>query len=77
MVNQKPNLVDQEQNTLRLNKEDKPKIYNLSTKPLTDDEIDILNLGPKFVPHTPVDKIQLKTDILNFSRTLLLKASFF
>ena len=77
MVNQKPNLVHQEQNTLRLNKEDKPKIYNLSTKPLTDDEIDILNLGPKFVPHTPVDKIQLKTDILNFSRTLLLKASFF
>ena len=33
-------------------------------------------LGPKFVPITQVDMVQLKIDILSFSRKLLLKAHF-
>ena len=53
------------------------KIYNLSSNPLDADETTVLSLGPKFVPTTTVTDEQVKIDILNFSRTLLLKAMFF
>ena len=37
----------------------------------------MLSLGPKFVPYQKSDLIQIKVDILNFSRILLLKAQFY
>ena len=51
-------------------------MYNLSSKTLNEDEIELLKLGPKFVPKTSADKLQLKTDVLNFTRSLLLTANF-
>ena len=51
-------------------------MYNLSTNPLDQDEIALLSLGPKFVPTTTTTDEQTKIDILNFSRSLLLKAQF-
>ena len=52
-------------------------MYNLSSKPLDADEIAVLCLGPKYVPTTPSTDEQVQIDILNFSRTLLLKAMHF
>ena len=52
------------------------KVYNLSSVTLSEEAISVAALGPKFVPLTPSDTEQTKIDILNFSRTLLLKARF-
>ena len=54
----------------------KPIVYNFSTVSLTKDEISVLALGPKFVPTTLENTEQIKIDILNFSRSLILKANF-
>ena len=51
-------------------------VYNLSTQSLTEGEISLFALGPKFVPVTEVDPLDTKVDILRFSRKLLLKAHF-
>ena len=40
------------------------------------DELDVLTLGPKFVPLTVSDLTQLRVDVLSFSRKLLLIAQF-
>lgn len=49
-----------------------PKVINLSTKELTDNEIKVLSLGPKFVPTPKPDTESLKTDIDNYTRKLRL-----
>ena len=59
-----------------LNKLQKVKIYNLSSKTLSPGAISVSSLGPKFVPYSPSDSETTKIDILNFSRILLLKARF-
>ena len=51
-------------------------MYNLSSQGLTEGEISLFSLGPKFVPVTEVDSLDTKVDILHFSRKLLLKAHF-
>ena len=53
------------------------KVYNLSSNPLDQDETALLSLGPKFVPTTTSTDEQTKIDILNFSRSILLKAQFY
>ena len=53
------------------------KIYNFSVKPLDQDQIEVLKLGQKFVPTTKESDEQMRIDILNFSRSLLLKANFY
>ena len=53
------------------------KIYNFSSEPLDQDQIEVLKLGQKFVPTSTVTEEQIKIDILNFSRSLLLKANFY
>ena len=68
--------MEQEQCEITLPRDEKPKVYNLSSKSLNENEIEVLKLGPKFVPKTSADKLQLKTDILNFTRSLLLTANF-
>ena len=42
----------------------------------SEDKLSFLLLGPKFVPLTEGDMTQLKIDVLNFSRKILLKAHF-
>ena len=54
----------------------KVKVYNLSSVELTEGAISVAALGPKFVPTTASDAETTKIDILNFSRSLLLKARF-
>ena len=53
------------------------KVYNLSSIHLPEEAVSVAALGPKFVPMTPCDEQKTKIDILNFSRTLLLRARFF
>ena len=53
------------------------KVYNLSSVALPEGAISVAALGPKFVPVTASDPEQTKIDILNFSRTLLLRAKFY
>ena len=65
----KPNNINQVEKS-------KPKVYNFSTVRLTKDEVSVLALGPKFVPTTLENTEQIKIDILNFSRSLILKANF-
>ena len=71
MVLNKTNSVAEVENNI------KPKVYNFSTIPLTTDEINILALGPKYVPTTKETNEQIKIDLLNFSRSLILKAIFY
>ena len=71
MVLNKTNSVAEVENNI------KPKVYNFSTIPLTTDEINILALGPKYVPTTKETNEQIKIDLLNFSRSLILKANFY
>ena len=52
------------------------KVYNLSSIRLPEEAVSVAELGPKFVPLTQSDTDQTKIDILNFSRTLLLRARF-
>ena len=52
------------------------RIYNLTNHVWSEDKLSFLILGPKFVPLTEGDMTQLKIDILNFSRKILLKAHF-
>ena len=54
----------------------KVRIYNLTSFKWTEENLSFLLLGPKFVPITQVDMVQLKIDILSFSRKLMLKAHF-
>ena len=51
-------------------------MYNFSSIELTEGEISLLSLGPKFVPSTLVPIEQTKIDILRFSRKILLKENF-
>ena len=53
------------------------KVYNLSSIALPHEAVSVAALGPKFVPLTQSDPEQTKIDILNFSRSLLLRARFF
>ena len=54
----------------------KVRIYNLTNHVWSEDKLSFLLLGPKFVPLTEGDMTQLKIDVLNFSRKILLKAHF-
>ena len=56
---------------------EKIKVYNFSTNPITEGEIELLSLGPKFVPAIKTSAKEQKIDILKFSRKLILKAMFF
>ena len=60
-----------------VNKTNRVKVCNLSSVPLPEGAISVAALGPKFVPLTCSDPKQSKIDILNFSRSLLLRARFF
>lgn len=51
-------------------------IVNISTKVLTRDQQEVLNLGLKFVPEKPKDYTKLKLEALEFCRKLRLKAFF-
>ena len=55
----------------------KIKVFNLSSTNISPDEISVLSLGTKFVPSTKIRPEEVKIDILNFSRKLLLKARFY
>ncbi|NQY54553.1 MAG: hypothetical protein HRT42_13390 [Campylobacteraceae bacterium] len=57
--------------------DEKIKVYNLSSKILTEGEINLLALGTKFVPAIKTSAKEQKIDILKFSRKLILKAMFF
>ena len=59
-----------------LNSVNRVKVYNLSSVELPEGAISVAALGPKFVPFTKSDPETTKTDILNFSRLLLLKERF-
>ena len=54
----------------------KVRIYNLTNYQWSPENLSFLLLGPKFVPVTECDMVQLRIDVLNFSRKLLLKAHF-
>ena len=54
----------------------KVRIYNLTNIQWSPENLSFLLLGPKFVPVTECDMVQLRIDVLNFSRKLLLKAHF-
>ena len=54
----------------------KVKIYNFTNQVWSEEKLSFLLLGPKFVPLTEGDMTQLKIDVLNFSRKILLKAHF-
>lgn len=51
-------------------------VFNLSSEIISDGEISLFQLGTNFVPVTKVDPLEMKVDILRFSRKLLLKARF-
>ena len=50
----------------------KPKIFNLSIKILSQQHVNIFPSGLKFTPTPLPNKIELKTDIQQFSRKLRL-----
>ena len=50
----------------------KPKIFNLSIKILSQQHVNTLPSGLKFTPTPLPNKIELKTDIQQFSRKLRL-----
>ena len=67
----------QKSSELVVNQPRRVKVYNLSSTMLPEGAISVASLGPKFVPVTKSDPEQTKIDILNFSRSLLLRARFF
>ena len=49
-----------------------PKIINLSSKPLTEKQINLLRSGLKFTPTPKPNNVELKSDIQEFTRKLRL-----
>ena len=58
-------------------KEQRVNIYNFSSQEITDGEISLFNLGPKFVPAKVTPAEDTLVDILRFTRKLLLRGDFF
>ena len=56
---------------------DKPKIFNLSNKVLSQQHVNVLRRGLKFTPTPLPNKIELKNDLQQFSRTLRLLEYFY
>ena len=55
----------------------KPKIFNLLIKVLSQQHVNVLPSGLKFLPTPLPNKIELKTDIQLFSRKLRLLEFFY
>ena len=55
----------------------KPKIFNLSNKVLSQQYVSVLHRGLKFTPNPLPNKIELKNDVQQFSRKLRLLEFFY
>ena len=55
----------------------KPKTFNLSSKVLSQQHVNILHRGLKFIPTSLPNKIELKNDVKQFSRKLRLLELFY
>ena len=55
----------------------KPKTFNLSNKVLSQQHVNVLRTGLKFTPTPVPNKIELKSDVQQFSRKLHLLEFFY
>ena len=51
-------------------------VFNLSSKPLSQTQLDVLNNGLSFVPTSHINDFEIKTDLFRFFRTIKLREFF-